>query len=55
MNGFATALADATRLPVRAPAALESVSIARSVEPDQLAAGASGLPVTVGLTLGSKA
>jgi type IV pilus assembly protein PilM len=55
LNGFATALADATRLPVRAPAGIESVSIARSVEPDQMAAGASGIPVAVGLTLGSKA
>lgn len=55
LNGFATALADATRLPVRAPAPLEWLAIAKSVSQDQLASGMSGVPVAAGLTLGSKA
>jgi len=55
LNGFATALADATRIPVRAPSPLEQLAIARTVDPDQFASGSSGVPVTVGLTLGSKA
>jgi type IV pilus assembly protein PilM len=55
LNGFATALADATRFPVRAPAALEGITIARTVAPDQLAAGSAAIPVAIGLTLGSKA
>jgi type IV pilus assembly protein PilM len=55
LNGFATALADATRIPVRAPAPLEQLAIARTVNSDQYSAGAAGVPVTVGLTLGSKA
>jgi type IV pilus assembly protein PilM len=55
LNGFATALADATRIPVRAPAPLEQLAVARSVNSDQYSSGAAGVPVTVGLTLGSKA
>jgi type IV pilus assembly protein PilM len=55
LNGFATALADATRIPVRAPAPLERLAIARSVDQDQLARGMSGVPVAAGLTLGSRA
>ncbi|PZQ90466.1 MAG: pilus assembly protein PilM [Leifsonia xyli] len=55
LNGFATALADATRLPVRAPAPVDRFAVARSVDTDQMAAGISALPVAAGLTLGSKA
>jgi type IV pilus assembly protein PilM len=55
LNGFATALADATRIPVRAPAPLERLAVARSVDQDQLARGIAGVPVAAGLTLGSKA
>ncbi|AYF97577.1 type IV pilus assembly protein PilM [Protaetiibacter intestinalis] len=55
LNGFATALADATRIPVRAPGQVERLAIARSVDQDQLARGIAGLPVAAGLTLGSKA
>ncbi|QNO37771.1 type IV pilus assembly protein PilM [Protaetiibacter sp. SSC-01] len=55
LNGFATALADATRLPVRAPAPVDRLAIARSVNTDQLSAGSSGVAVAAGLTLGSKA
>jgi len=55
LNGFATALADATRLPVRAPAPVERLAVARSVDTDQLSAGSAGVPVAAGLTLGSKA
>jgi type IV pilus assembly protein PilM len=55
LNGFATALADATRLPVRAPAPLERLAIARTVSTDQMSAGGTGVPVAAGLTLGSKA
>jgi Tfp pilus assembly PilM family ATPase len=55
LNGFATALADATRLPVRAPAPLERLAVGRTVDQDQLSLGASGVPVAAGLTLGSKA
>ena len=55
LNGFATALADATRIPVRAPAPLERLAIARTVDQDQLARGIAGVPVAAGLTLGSKA
>ena len=55
LNGFATALADATRLPVRAPAPIERLAIARSVNQDQLTLGLAGVPVAAGLTLGSKA
>jgi type IV pilus assembly protein PilM len=55
LNGFATALADATRLPVRAPAPLDRLAVARSVNADQMTAGAAGVPVAAGLTFGSKA
>ncbi len=55
LNGFATALADATRLPVRAPAPVDRLAVARSVDSDQLSAGIAGVPVAAGLTLGSKA
>jgi type IV pilus assembly protein PilM len=55
LNGFATALADATRIPVRAPQQLERLAIARSVNQDQLSLGIAGLPVAAGLTLGRKA
>lgn len=55
LNGFATALADATRIPVRAPQQLERLAIARSVNQDQLSMGIAGLPVAAGLTLGRKA
>ncbi len=55
LNGFPTALADATRLPVRAPSPIERLAIARSVDQGQVAAGAAGIPVAAGLTLGSKA
>jgi type IV pilus assembly protein PilM len=55
LNGFATALADATRLPVRAPAPLERLAVGRTVDQDQLSLGAAGVPVAAGLTLGSKA
>lgn len=55
LNGFATALADATRIPVRAPGPLERLAIARSVDQNQMASGIAGVPVAAGLTLGSKA
>jgi type IV pilus assembly protein PilM len=55
LNGFATALADATRLPVRAPAPLERLAVARTAEQDQLSSGGAGVPVAAGLTFGSKA
>jgi type IV pilus assembly protein PilM len=55
LNGFATALADATRLPVRAPAPVDRLAVARSVDSDQMTAGAAGVPVAAGLTFGSKA
>jgi type IV pilus assembly protein PilM len=55
LNGFATALADATRLPVRAPSPVDRLAVARSVSSDQMAAGAAGVPVAAGLTFGSKA
>lgn len=52
--GFAAALADATRLPVKAPGPVERLVVARSVNVDQLTVGAAGVPVAAGLTLGSK-
>lgn len=52
--GFPTALADATRIPVRAPAPLERLAVARTVDQDQMANGIAGVPVAAGLTLGSK-
>ncbi|TXK19153.1 type IV pilus assembly protein PilM [Homoserinibacter sp. GY 40078] len=55
LNGFPTALADATRIPVRAPGPLERLSVARTVDPNQMAAGVAGVTVAAGLTLGSKA
>ncbi|MCS0498629.1 type IV pilus assembly protein PilM [Protaetiibacter mangrovi] len=55
LNGFATALADATRLPVRAPAPVDRLAVARSVDTGQMSAGIAGVPVAAGLTLGSKA
>lgn len=54
LNGFPTALADATRLPVRAPAPLERLAVARTVDQNQMAVGIAGIPVAAGLTLGSK-
>jgi len=55
LNGFPTALADATRIPVRAPQPLERLAIARTVAQDQISGGGAGIAVAAGLTLGSKA
>ncbi|MFT4029923.1 MAG: type IV pilus assembly protein PilM [Protaetiibacter sp.] len=55
LNGFATALADATRLSVRPPAPVERLAVARTVSTDQMSAGIAGVPVAAGLTFGSKA
>lgn len=55
LNGFPTALADATRIPVRAPGPADRIAVARTVDSDQLSAGIAGVPVAAGLTLGSKA
>jgi len=55
MTGFVAALADATRLPVFVPDALERFGLARSVDRDSVKSGFAGLPVAAGLTLGSRA
>jgi len=55
LNGFPTAAADATRIPVRAPQPLERLAIARTVAQDQISGGGAGIAVAAGLTLGSKA
>jgi type IV pilus assembly protein PilM len=55
MPGFASALADATRLPVFAPDALERFVVARSVNRESVNSGPAGVTVAAGLALGSNA
>ena len=55
MTGFSSALAETMRIQVFTPNALDRFAIARTVSPESVDAGSAGLPVAVGLALGSVA
>jgi type IV pilus assembly protein PilM len=54
LTGFATALGDATRVPVFAPNATERMKLSRGVAAQVAKTGSAGLPVAAGLALGSR-